>query len=137
VEAKELSCWKCGASLEGVPLPIGRLAECLSCRAELHVCRQCEFYDTSVAQHCREPIAEHVNEKTRANFCAHFQPTASAFAAQAPVAGTDALEALFGGSSPAAGATGEAGKDQAETLSAEEAARRRLDALFDGEPDAD
>ena len=50
MEAKDLSCWECGASLDGVPMPISRLSECLSCRAELHACRLCEFYDTRVAQ---------------------------------------------------------------------------------------
>jgi hypothetical protein len=43
-------------------LPIRRLEECRACGAELHVCRMCEFYDTGVAKHCRETIAEEVKD---------------------------------------------------------------------------
>ena len=99
MEAKDLSCWKCGASLEGVPLPISRMGECLSCRAELHVCRLCEFYDTSVAEDCREPMAQEVKDKTRANFCEYFYPRPGAHAGVSAVGSkpSDELEALFGG----------------------------------------
>ena len=50
-----LVCWKCGASLAALSLPLRRQDECKACGAELHVCRLCEFYDTSVARSCREP----------------------------------------------------------------------------------
>ena len=39
----ELSCWKCGASLAELTLPLRRLEECRACGAELHVCRLCGF----------------------------------------------------------------------------------------------
>ena len=63
-----LKCWKCGASLAELSLPLRRIDECRACRAELHVCRMCEFYDTTVAKSCRETIAEEVKDKQRANF---------------------------------------------------------------------
>jgi hypothetical protein len=78
--AGTLSCWKCGASLEQLPLPLGRSAECKACGAELHVCRLCEFYDPRAAKACREPVAEEVQDKTRANFCDYFQPRPLAYA---------------------------------------------------------
>jgi hypothetical protein len=40
----------------------------------LHACKLCEFYDVSKAKHCREPIAEEVSDKQRANFCDYFKP---------------------------------------------------------------
>jgi hypothetical protein len=64
--AHDLVCWKCGASLAELSLPLRRLDECPRCRAELHVCRMCIDYDTRVAKHCREPTAEEVSDKTRA-----------------------------------------------------------------------
>jgi len=96
----ELSCWKCGTSLAALSLPLRRLEECPKCRAELHVCRMCVEYDTRVAKHCREPIAEEVREKDRANFCDFFKPRAGAY--QAPnTAEVDKARAelarLFGG----------------------------------------
>lgn len=120
--APELVCWRCGASLAGQPLPLARTAECGGCRADLHVCRLCVFYDTRKARHCQEPIAEEVKDKTRANFCEYFQPRPGAFEGGATNAGAStrkALDALFGGASPGPDAT----PDEAATRSA-------LDRLF-------
>ena len=71
-----LNCWRCGAEVTDEPLPLSRTAECRACRAELHVCWMCEFYDTGKANACREPVAEPVSDKTRANFCGWFRPRA-------------------------------------------------------------
>lgn len=95
----DLVCWKCGASLAALSLPLRRLDECRACRAELHVCRMCVEYDTSVAKHCREPTAEEVREKDRANFCDHFKPRPGAWTAPNTAevdASRAALESLFG-----------------------------------------
>ena len=94
-----LHCWKCGASLADYSLPLRRTEECRSCRAELHVCRMCEFYDTGKAKHCREPIADEVKDKTAANFCDYFKATPRAWQPGAQSAADRAradLEALFG-----------------------------------------
>lgn len=72
--AENLNCWRCGAAVVDEPLPLSRRAECRSCGAELHVCRMCEFYDPSRGNACREPVAEPVGDKTRANFCGWFRP---------------------------------------------------------------
>jgi len=94
-----LTCWKCNASLEELSLPLRRLDVCKACNNELHVCRMCVEYDTRVAKHCREPTAEEVREKTKANFCDHFKPKVDAYVAP-NVAEVDAsraaLDALFG-----------------------------------------
>lgn len=94
-----LICWKCGACLEALTLPLRRLDECPACRAEMHVCRLCEFYDRSKAKHCREPVAEEVRDKEKANFCDYFRPRPGAWqpsGGQAEQA-RSALEDLFGG----------------------------------------
>lgn len=91
----DLYCWKCGADLRPVPQPFGRRAECPVCAAELHVCRQCRHHAPGKARSCREPMAEEVKDKTRANFCDWFQPRSGA-PAPAPGAGRAALDALFG-----------------------------------------
>lgn len=58
----------------------------------------CEFFDPSVSDSCREPIAEKVNDKTRSNFCGYFQPGHTSAAGES--SGQDesqaALEDLFG-----------------------------------------
>lgn len=97
--AHDLVCWQCGASLAALTLPLRRLEECPECHAELHVCRMCADYDTHVAKHCREPIAEEVRDKERANFCDYFKPRPSAYVpantAEAEHARAE-LEKLFG-----------------------------------------
>lgn len=112
-----LVCWRCGHALGEEPLPLARSAQCRRCRADLHVCRLCVFHARGVANECREPIAERVVDKTRANFCGYFTPRSGAYAAVADDAqSVAALAALFGGA-PAA-------------EPAPDAARSALDELF-------
>jgi hypothetical protein len=95
----DLVCWKCGASLAALSLPLMRRDECPACHAELHVCRMCRDYDEHVAKKCREPTAEEVSDKTRANFCDHFAPRPGAYVAPDTGAATRArteLDRLFG-----------------------------------------
>jgi hypothetical protein len=119
-----LVCWKCGASLDAEPLPLARRAECPACHADLHVCRLCEFYDPGVANSCREPIADVVKDKERANFCGYFQSRPDAWAGRIADPARQAkasLGALFG-DAPEVESEGIAGDA--------ERARRRLDDLF-------
>lgn len=121
--AGTLVCWKCGASLADYTLPLRRLEECRKCGAELHVCKLCEWYSLAVAKHCREPIAEEVKDKERANFCDYFKPRPDAYSdAGVTEAGKakSELDALFGGSAAPSSAQ----------PSATDQARAQLDALF-------
>ena len=119
-----LVCWKCGASLAELTLPLRRLEECLQCHAELHVCKLCEWYSLSVAKHCRETVAEEVKDKERANFCDYFKPRDDAYSTKPADAASKAqaeLDALFGGAKKSA-------DDQQP--SAADKARAELEALF-------
>ena len=98
--AHNLVCWKCGADLGALTLPLSRRDECPRCRAELHVCRLCVDYAEHLAKKCREPTAEEVSDKTAANFCDFFKPRPGAYVAPDTAAATRArseLERLFGG----------------------------------------
>jgi hypothetical protein len=64
-------CAACGADL-GRRERVGRRDACPRCEAELRTCRQCRFYEPTAADGCREPHAERVAEKSRANFCDYF-----------------------------------------------------------------
>jgi len=92
--AHDLVCWKCGAALATLSLPLRRLDECPQCRAELHVCRICVDYDRRVAKHCREPTAEEVRDKEHANFCDHWKPRSGAYQALDQRAIDDSLSEL-------------------------------------------
>jgi len=56
---------------------IGFREECFKCRSDLHVCKNCEFYDPKAYNECREPSADVVKEKERANYCEYFSPNQS------------------------------------------------------------
>ena len=122
-------CWQCGASLAALSLPFSRFDACKQCRAELHVCRQCRFYDVTVAKHCREPIAEEVRDKERANVCDYFTVRNDAYrpVSQDALQARAQLDTLFGNA--AATADTVAGKQAAA-----DAARTKLDELFGKKP---
>jgi hypothetical protein len=71
--------------------------ECPRCRADLHACRHCAHHEPGAYNECREPGAERVADRERANRCDWFAPRDDA----APGAGADrdtrraALDALF------------------------------------------
>jgi len=97
--SETLSCYRCGASLAKLSLPLSRRDECPECSAHVHVCRMCRYFDVSVPKKCREDDAEEVIDKEKVNFCEWFVPSPDAFdpllAGQAAQA-RSALEALFG-----------------------------------------
>lgn len=66
-------CWSCGARLGAGDY--AREGECPQCRKQTHVCRNCRFYQPGRPNDCQEPIAEHVGDKQRANFCDYFEPS--------------------------------------------------------------
>lgn len=67
-----LKCFHCGSELS-YPERIGLREECPKCHEDVHCCRNCQFYDSKVYNECREPQAEVVREKERANHCEYFQ----------------------------------------------------------------
>lgn len=68
-----LVCYSCKQSI-AVLERVGRREECPACKADVHVCKNCEFYDAKSYNECREPAAEPVREKDRANYCDFFDP---------------------------------------------------------------
>ena len=82
----------------------------------------CEFFDPGVRRGCKEPVAEEVSDRERANFCGYFRPVAGAGPRAedgAARAARDELDGLFG----LAPASPSSPHDADE-------AKRRLDELF-------
>ncbi len=74
--------------------------ECPRCGADLHVCRNCRHHDEHAQNQCREPHAEPVRDRERANRCDWFGAAeASASGATSRAAEREAsraaLDALF------------------------------------------
>ena len=118
-----LVCWKCGASLEALSLPLRRLEVCPECDSELHVCRMCRFYDPNSIDQCTQEDAEEVREKERANFCDYYKPRPGAYQSRDTSqsdAAKDKLDALFGDSP----------SDKQRTVESPSSSRQELDDLF-------
>ena len=52
---------------------ISRNDVCPHCSADLRSCKMCMHYDPHSYNECREPIAERVVDKDKANFCDFFR----------------------------------------------------------------
>jgi hypothetical protein len=76
---------------------VGFRDECPRCASALHCCRNCKFYDRTYHHQCREPMADLVVDKERANFCEYFAPSGERTPARPPAApaAREKLEALF------------------------------------------
>ena len=76
ISSLTLRCFNCSAEIcidvdSGL---VGRSETCPKCLSDLRVCRNCIYYDSSSYNECREPVAERVKDKERANFCDYFRP---------------------------------------------------------------
>ena len=103
-------------------LPLARHEECSHCRAQLHVCRMCVYFDTAAPQQCREPVAENVSDKQRANFCGYFQINPQAYAGPSDqAADSRKLDALFGDG---------ASEEASEASTSEDESHKQLEQFF-------
>lgn len=91
-------CWKCGNNVEIET--ISRNSECPTCHADLHSCRNCEYYSPGSHYDCHETVQEIVTDKERANFCDSFkvkrQWSASAVKDDKADKARKAFDSLFG-----------------------------------------
>ncbi len=71
-------CFACGTSNE-VTDRVGRRDECSKCMADLHVCKNCDFYDVSSYNECLETSADRIPEKETSNFCDFFKPGSGSY----------------------------------------------------------
>lgn len=118
-----LTCYRCGASLESLTLPLSRRDLCPDCSVELHVCRMCRHYAPSLPDACDEEDAEEVRNKTSANFCDYFSPSTGTFDGserQAEEKARMTLNSLFG----------DQDADSSESQSGQDPAIREAEDLF-------
>ena len=66
------TCFFCGYKFPDDYLP-SREDLCPNCSSAVHCCLNCEFYDESAHNKCREPASEWVADRDGANFCTFFK----------------------------------------------------------------
>jgi hypothetical protein len=68
---ESVKCAACGAK---VPPIISVDSSCPKCKAELHTCRQCTYFDPSARFECRKSIPARIMNKNKGNTCELFAP---------------------------------------------------------------
>lgn len=113
-------CYKCDEELS-FDVKIGRRDMCPNCYAYLHCCKNCQFWDPSVHNECKENRAEFIRDREEGNFCLYFTFKESE---EGNISDAEAAKAklasLFGGA-PAPGRAAPQTVDDAKA---------RLEALF-------
>jgi len=66
-------CHHCQTEIK-VEGKVFRSDECPKCLSDLHCCLNCLNYDPAAHNRCREPQAEWVSDREKANFCDFFLP---------------------------------------------------------------
>jgi hypothetical protein len=66
------SCHRCGGELH-VAAKVVRTEGCPHCHSDLKCCLNCALHDPGANNQCREPQAEWVTDKDKANFCEFFE----------------------------------------------------------------
>lgn len=92
-------CMKCFGCNVGIELSaegrVGFRDSCDHCGADLHICRNCRYYDPTAYNECRESSAERVTDSERANRCDWFSPSDEEGGASVPADSLADLDALF------------------------------------------
>lgn len=66
---EKVKCSACGATVQA---NVGFEATCPKCKADLHTCRQCTFFDPGARFECRKPITAKILNKGGRNNCQLF-----------------------------------------------------------------
>ena len=124
------ACYKCEEELV-FDVKIGRRDICPNCNSYLHCCFNCEFWDPNVHNQCRENQGEFIRDREEGNFCLYFTfaKLGEDHSSEANEAKSK-LEALFSGTALATGDGAQTIGESARSVSTEDDARAKLDALF-------
>lgn len=91
-----MNCYNCSKELDfGAEFKVMRSDDCPHCGADMHVCKMCIHYDTIAYNECKEPMADRIVEKEKANFCDYFKLGGGGDAGADKDAMIDAAAALF------------------------------------------
>jgi hypothetical protein len=66
---EKVKCSSCGAQ---APPNITLVSSCPNCKADLHTCRQCTYFDPGARFQCRKPITARIVNKNANNTCELF-----------------------------------------------------------------
>jgi hypothetical protein len=88
---ESVKCSSCGAK---APSQIKGDSTCPNCKAELHTCRQCNYFDPSARFECSKTITARIVNKNARNTCELFAPRTVVERQTSSGAPTDARQAF-------------------------------------------
>ena len=88
---EKLKCAACGAPASP---NINLDAACPKCKADLHTCRQCSYFDPGARFECNKPIPARIVNKNTRNTCELFTPRTVVERETSSGAPTDARQAF-------------------------------------------
>lgn len=88
---EKVKCASCGAKIAG---NINLASSCPTCRADLHTCRQCTYFDPAARFECRKTIPAKIVNKSAKNMCELFEPRTIVERETSSGAPTDARQAF-------------------------------------------
>jgi hypothetical protein len=91
-----VKCFVCNVGVElAADGRVGFRDACDRCGADLHICKNCRFYDPSAYNECREPGAERVTDPERVNRCDWFKASDETGGESKQAGALSDLDALF------------------------------------------
>jgi len=90
-------CYQCEEKI--TESKIGFHAICPKCGRDLHICKNCRFYQEGKPHDCLIPNIEPINDKEKGNFCEDFSPKISLEKTKKKDI-TDVSKKLFGDDDP-------------------------------------
>jgi len=85
---------KCASCSVKIATSINLASTCPTCHADLHTCRQCNYFDPAARFECRKPITAKIVNKTAKNMCELFEPRTIVERETSSGAPTDARQAF-------------------------------------------
>jgi hypothetical protein len=71
VEQKRHFCHGCKNEIV-FEVKLQRADTCPHCGVDMHACKNCEHWDASAHNQCKEHVAEYIPDREKANFCTFF-----------------------------------------------------------------
>jgi len=65
-------CHRCKKKLDLSNKKVGFKETCFFCEADLHVCKNCKFYQIGKPNDCLVPNTEYVSDREKNNYCEEF-----------------------------------------------------------------
>jgi len=91
-----MQCFVCNTGVElSAERRVGFRDACDQCGSDLHICRNCSFYDSTAYNECRETSAERVPDSERANHCDWFRASEETGGRRTQASHQAELDALF------------------------------------------